>query len=429
VLEARIGEINKSSPVTNSSPGLDESVGHIPADEHGSLNDHLSVVDAGSFSECPSPETDTFDPYTPEPLSLSLSSQLRRLRERSYSASVLPRILDNVQTGRHIAVRLPKPSELSHLLMVFFRDYDAYFPFMSEARIVPRIYNALNKLDFEEERLVVYPNDDQVLLFALLCNMLAIAELLDPEISAQRNAKIGWWFYLQGSRLLRMLRSSPHLSIDLDLVQYHTLCACYLLMMECITSASESIFRAYQLGTKLMLNDESRWDKCHMQERSERRKTWWTIFFMERRISQKAGAPYFIRASEMMVDDFPTTIKKGVEREKLLVSSGAEFTEDDTHVLNYFHALVQLGRLWGEIWDTFFGVKKESSKDPQEIEIMDTRILYLQRNLPEDIKWSKNLKTETDRSAETEKNIRRRLQIHVVSFAYVANVDFTADNL
>lgn len=123
----------------------------------------------------------------------------------------------------------------------------------------------------------------------------------------------------------------------------------------------------------------------------------------------------------MMGDEFPTTMKKGMEKKKLLASSSAEFAEDDPHILDYFHALVQLGRLWGEIWDTFFGANKESSTDLQEREIMDTRILYLQRNLPEDIKWSKNLNIDSDRSPETEKNIRRRLQIHVVSFACVVD--------
>jgi hypothetical protein len=281
---------------------------------------------------------------------------------------------------------------------------------MPEARTRSRVQTILKDLGHSDDQLVIYASSNNVVLLALLCNMLAIGELLNPESGSQKNIKRGWWLYLQS---LRLIRRSTNLPLNLDLVRYHTMCACYLVMTEYITSAAESIFKAYQFATKLRLNDETGWDS-RITERNERRKLWWTIYFMDRKISQKAGTPYLVRDSEVMVEDFPSMPSQGNEIATWPTPRTAS-TDEDPGSWKYFQALVLLARLWGQIWDKFFASGTKAAKDPKEIEIMDTCILYYQRTLPKDIEWSSSVQPSTDGDPEVEKSIRRRLQIFVVS--------------
>jgi hypothetical protein len=77
--------------------------------------------------------------------------------------------------------------------------------------------------------------------------------------------------------------------------------------------------------------------------------------------------------------------------------------------------LVDLGKLWSLIWDTFFAAVALKPQDWKEVEIMDTRILIVQRELAGELTWDTDLlKRVYLAEQESEPYIRRRLAIFIV---------------
>lgn len=138
---------------------------------------------------------------------------------------------------------------------------------------------------------------------------------------------------------------------------------------------------------------------------------WWTIYFLDRQISRRSGIPYHIRDTEFDVDDFTkneTTVNDGPGRLPLHPSTISK---------SYMQGLINLARLWGNVWDTFFAVGATKTGDWMEIEIMDARILNTRRQLPETLTWDPNDLTSYTLNGEDELHIRRRLQLYTVSAA------------
>jgi hypothetical protein len=383
-----------------------------------SLADPLKFSNYSSLpSDQPSPGTDTFQPNTSEPISLSLSSQLQRLRESSGSvpgqATSPSTLLPDLS---QVIVHLPKPARLHHLLEVYFRDYDCYFPYLNESTTERRIFKSLEDLQYGEHNCTLYVGDKQSSLLALLCNMLAIAEIFDPQEDIKEGIRPGWCMFLQGKRIIYW--SGPT-HIELDLVRYYTMASCYLIMSENLSAAAHAISKAYQLASKLKINDQKTWIGCSREERRDRQKLWWIIYFIDRRISQKNGTAYIIRDSEIAVEEF--TEEPAVRTTNKLGSISRTDTEntdnsvDDSVVYKYLQILINLGRIWGQIWDTFFAVMTKKLGDLQEIEIMDTRIVFLQRSIPPELTWNSKTVTENVNMGEVETQVRRRLGIYVVS--------------
>ncbi|KAK3117447.1 hypothetical protein LTR53_001212 [Teratosphaeriaceae sp. CCFEE 6253] len=75
-------------------------------------------------------------------------------------------------------------------------------------------------------------------------------------------------------------------------------------------------------------------------------------------------------------------------------------------------SLINLARLWGNVWDTFFAVGATKTGGWMEIEIMDARILNTRRQLPDSLVWDSNEFADYAMNGENELHIRRRLQLH-----------------
>jgi hypothetical protein len=422
-LFSTVFEAPESPLMTSFNPLRQSSEQSQPPNPHSnagnpSLADPLELPNHLSLpSDQPSPETDTFEPNSSEPISLSISSQLRRLREGVGSISgqeASPRVL--LPEPGQVIVQLPKPARLHHLLQLYFRDYDCYFPYLDESTTETRIFKNLEELHYGENNCTLFVGDEHSSLLALLCNMLAIAEIFDPQVGIREGFKPGWCMYLQGLHIIHQSRTTH---IGLDLVRYHTMTAGYFIMSENLSAASHAILKAYQLASKFKMNDQKAWVGCSKEERRDRQKLWWIIYFIDRRISQKNGTAYIIRDSEIAVEEFTErpTERKAKETGNM-TSADAEngyLSTDDSVVYKYLQILVNLGRIWGQIWDTFFSVMTKKLGDQQEIEIMDTRLVFLQRSIPPELGWDLKTVAENVEMGEVETHLRRRLGIYVVS--------------
>jgi hypothetical protein len=226
------------------------------------FSNHLSPL-----SDLPSLGTNTFQPNTLEPISLSLSSQIRRLWEslgyvsrQATSPSTLQ--LDDLS---HIIVHLPKPARLHHLLEVFFREYDCYLLYLNKSTTERRILETLEDLQYRDVNCSLYVSGKRSSFFALLCNILAAAEVCDPQEGTA--VRPGWSMYLQGVHIIRQSRCTH---VELDLVRYHTIAASYLIVLAYLSVATHAISKAYQLVSKLKINDQKSWIGCSIEERRDR---------------------------------------------------------------------------------------------------------------------------------------------------------------
>jgi hypothetical protein len=279
------------------------------------------------------------------------------------------------------------------LLEVYFRDLDSFFPFIEREATQSRIQGTLQRLGHSDNQCIIDVNVEDCSIVALVCNMLAVAECFCVSGSTFDEIRPGWSLFIRGRKLIQQYSSVKH--IDIPLIQYHTLCSEYLMQSELLHDAWQAISCAAQLAMRARLNEERVWDSLPEREVRNRKRLWWTIYFLDRKISQRIGIPYLIRDIEVAVSDFSTPSTVPNDR--------------------YMQVLVDLGKVWSLIWDTFFSAAAAKPMDWKEVEIMDTRILVVQRGLPIELAWETEF---LDRvylaKQESEPLIRRRLAVLIV---------------
>lgn len=341
-------------------------------------------------------EADAYDIQESRPRSVSLSSQLLSIRDIVHpdkKEQENPTLARKALRNKIFPVELPRPAILWELLDIYFRDLDSFFPFIERSTTNAEIQKTLHCLGHSDNQLIVDVKSGQYSIIALLCNMLAIAECFCVSGSCSHEIRPGWSLFLRGAKLVQHCLSRKH--IDLHLVQYHALSSEYLMQSELLHDASQAISNAAQLAMRARLNEEKLWDSLLEKERQTRRRLWWTIYFLDRKISQRTGSPYGIRDNEVAVSEF----------------SHLSTTRTD----RYMQVLIDLGKLWSLIWDTFFAATAPKPQDWKEVEIMDTRILIVQRDLASELVWeTENLERVYLAQSEPESHIRRRLAVYIV---------------
>ncbi|TVY43505.1 Activator of stress proteins [Lachnellula subtilissima] len=312
-----------------------------------------SVQYAIDFSYGLAEETDTFNLNLSRCRNISLSSQLLALHELS-SPSQDDDPPPNLKNGRIFTIELPKPSRLRHLVTVYFGEMESFFHVLDQDDTRKRVFQALDDLDYSEYETIIDVDAQNHAIIALLCNMLAIGESMDSTSSDMEDSRPGWPTYVRGRKLLQQCSSSNQ--VDLDLIRYHTLGALYMLNCDLLQSASQAISITVQMSMFARLNDQGSWGKCTTLEKEFRQKLWWTIYYLDRRITQRLGTPYLIRDAEVAVEDFEIQGK----------STTKEFNQNPmtVPVTIYYQVLINFSRLWGRIWDTFFAATARKVRKP-----------------------------------------------------------------
>lgn len=339
---------------------------------------------------------------------LTLSSQVAAM-SALLSKPPSPKPIGGKQNANiTVLVEFPEPPILQHLLDVYFRDMDNYLPFLDREDTESRIQMVIRRLGYSSYNRMLVVTVEDLPITALACIMMALAECLDPDEGAHDgDTKPGWERYLESGRLLQHLPSSK--PPELDVVEVQCLIATYLMHCECLSAASEAVFTTWRLTTSIRLNNQRAWHIQSAKDIVHRKRVWWTIYFLDRQISRRNGSAYHIRDTEFDVDDFTPN---GDAPDDNSVSPSDWYLSITG---SYFQALIDLARLWGNVWDTCFAVGAKKKGDWMEIEIMDARILNTRRQLPKTLTWNSNEINTYILAGEDGLHIRRRLLIFTVS--------------
>ncbi|KAF2494597.1 hypothetical protein BU16DRAFT_589557 [Lophium mytilinum] len=356
-------------------------------------------------------ETDTFDLTGNDYRSLSLSSQLVALHELLSAGSAKARpVATPANPDRTFPLELPRPSRLKHLLDIYFRDMDSFFPYLDQTDTEARIFQTLQSLGYSDYNLIVDIDFPRHPITALLCNILAMGDCMDPQRVKADDVRPGWAIYVRGRKLMHYFPTSK--TVSLDLVRYHLLSALYMMHSELLQPALQAIGTTVQLAIKARLNNQAAWRDCPESEISARKKLWWTIYFFDRRIAQRNGSPYLIRDIEVAVEDFEQSLANPRSRHE----PGDALSEPSSHIAlhqPYFQVLINFAKLWGQIWDNFFAASAPKRTDWREVEIADTRVILVRRQLPSELTWDTDLLETYTSEGETEPQLRRRLFIFI----------------
>lgn len=306
-----------------------------------------------------------------------------------------------------VLVEFPDPPTLQHLLDVYFRDMDNYFPFLHPQHTESRIYCVIRRLGYSSYNRMLLVTIGDLPIVALACIMLALAECVDSgEGARDGDTKPGWERYLQSRRAMHHFSMCK--TLDLDVVRAQCLVAAYAMHCETLNVASAAILATWQLATSIRLNNKEAWPKEEPILALQRQQLWWTIYFLDRQISRRSGTAYHIRDTEFDVEDF--ALSYAASGENSLPQMDRYLSTSKT----YFQALISLARLWGNVWDTFFAVGATKKADWMEVEIMDARILNTRRQLPKELAWDSHELASYALTGEDEPQIRRRLQLYTV---------------
>ena len=114
------------------------------------------------------------------PDDVSLSSQVAAMGAYlSRPASPKPRMRSRQLSKSQMLIELPDPPTLHHLLNVYFRDFDCYFPFLERKDTEARIYGLIRRLGYSSyNRMLLVGNEVRLSWsFCVLSNSLPHAVL------------------------------------------------------------------------------------------------------------------------------------------------------------------------------------------------------------------------------------------------------------
>lgn len=400
----------RQDPSLSSSPRMiiDSGRSHPSPESLFNCSIYTSSLDPYSHGRL-FQDTDVFHAQSPGSNPIALGSQIDALRKlgcRNHSQKV-PLLPMGFTTEPDFVAQLPEPTVLWAQVTVFLAEFGCYFPCLHEDRVCDQLSTALRSLGYDENHREVCVDNSQCQIVAFLFNMLAYAEAVTQSSPTVGNLvpHAGAEHYFQGVRLMEHF-GKLH-GNDLQTTVYHTTATAYLVELGMLQAAFQSISRAFQTALCINLNNQNRWpNNTQDEDIACRQSLWWTIFFLDKRVAQKIGIAYSVRQTECAV---------------------REYLEDDSGLsLQAHHELLQsmilFGRLWAQIWDTFFSSKanlKENKvgKDDAwaELQLTDMKIIMAYRRLPSRLRWKSERMNIYIKNGDSEKEVRRRLLVFLVS--------------
>lgn len=341
--------------------------------------------------------TDTFVAKVASPSSIAISSQIHTLQnlETKFKAP-RPRPLDESK-HKAISVHLPGLLVLWDRVEAFFQEFECFWPFLRQEKVRQRLSVVLKTLSpgkNDNEYLVKAPECTSI---AILFNILAYAELM-TESYVSVDCSPGTQSYCSG---LSLMESFGKLHENtLETVVYHTISASFFLAAEKLHMALQSASEGFYIARCIELNNQKRWPKNLKGDIACRQSLWWTLYFLDKRITQKIGISYSVRENECGVQEF--------------LCSEDDIQPHAHH--DMLQSMISFSQLWAYIWDSFFSPRASSKKnDWEELELTDTRIKISYRRLPSSLQWSSE-EVFGYLGENNERQIRRRLLVFLVSY-------------
>ena len=319
--------------------------------------------------------------------------------------------------GPVLSIQLPNLELLQDLTEVFFRDMNTFLPLLNQNEAVPRMARTLKAAGYNEQTGMAASCASHSVFLGIIFNMLAIADTEAPKSSWVDAERPGWNWFKQGQCLVKYFAfTEPG---HLDYVCYYTLGAIYLLRLELLSQASIYIMQAWNFATVTGLNDSSFWPRASHSQNLARQKLWWALYYIDTHVARRRGRPYLIRDNEVAVTEFLPRLslvdKRTAHQAKLADEQPISLGDTGFRDLEYHQTSINLGRIWKQIWDTLFSARQGRFADDQDVEILDARILYLERMTPSTLKLKDDKGICQHSLAESEVFVRRRLLCQLVS--------------
>lgn len=340
-------------------------------------------------------QADTFEPSIAWESPIALANKIGAIRG-DISTNNQSRTLSIVHSTKTFALTLPSPLQLKRQLDLFLLEFDDYSPYFRRSSLQKRIATALHALSYAEHQTTVHVTLQYCSTFAILCSILATAEVFSYN-SNTMDLNTGQHWYRQGKWLMQEFEEA--MEDSLDIVVYHMISSGYLMEAERLRPASLHVVRASHAALCIGLNDKTRW-KPHADEIVSRPCLWWVLYFLEKRIHWKCGIAYLLRPSEINVDDS-------------LVEEGD--TEIDGVKLELIESMISYSRLWASIWQDYLAPNAQLVGNWTEIQLTDARIMIAYHQIPPQLIWETSTVEEDLNNGVTEASMRRRLQTYLVS--------------
>lgn len=318
---------------------------------------------------------------------MSLRSKLEALHDHLDIDLPLPRhpsVSDRTETrdGRILSLKLPPPAKLLYLLEVFFHEHNDFFPCVDRQTFESSLLDWISSKSYGQSNHIVTILPSETRFAAMTCLVFAVTEFIDPdavvpaadlEESVYHRSR-SW--YQKSTKLLRYTRRLP--GPFFDMVCYHTLEAMYLHYIDHLADASQAVARAVSLSHREGLNNQTTFADCPPELKLARRKLWWSLYYVDRKVAERCGHPYYLRDLEIDVEDFSVP---SLSDERAISRSRG------TAILDNLQGAIVWARLWAQMWDTFFALKAQSLGDAEEVEAMDARIIAAMQSVPTELMW------------------------------------------
>ncbi|KAH8798522.1 hypothetical protein F5884DRAFT_870190 [Xylogone sp. PMI_703] len=336
-------------------------------------------------------EADTFGVDKGGQKSTSLRSKLSDLHEDLAIGYPSPQSSDSSrrhkeisQEAESISLQLPNYHRLHYLLQIYFTEHNPFLPCINQKNFEERLLRELTGPSYHPASQTLKLNVSETGFAALLCVVLALADFIDPQKVIVQEDSSADSFTLLNQEALLILRNNRYLRLhDLDLIRFHILDSMYLINTERLGEASKAIVMAIDLAITAGLHNQPTWKNCSAEEISTRKMLWWTVYYMDRKIAEQCGRPYFVRDNEINVEDYSSL-------PRIAPSNLSRLEARNRWELSYLQTNIDWARLWGQIWDKFFAVQAQKLGDIDEVDAMDARIEGAMRRLPQDLRWDIN---------------------------------------
>ncbi|KIW12258.1 hypothetical protein PV08_09534 [Exophiala spinifera] len=295
-------------------------------------------------------------------LNANLDSMKAQLGLQDWTPDRTPGTIRRVRVGSQF---LPFPST---------SDYQNYIDFFFED--INPCHSCVNESDFKQKNHNLargaFARSDDICFLALNYIIFACADILrnvDPVHELTSAPCPGWKWFLASDALLRKRKLSG--KADLCLIQFLIYEAFYLVHADRSSAAYSAIGIACRLCFQMGLHDEPRWGKDHNPYTAHmRQRVFWTVYFVDRRISLSCGRPYGMRDSDIRVD------KPAWLCDKMLnPSSPLPEPDPEMSAIMYLVCMISFGNLAGVVWDTMFSASVDGPCS-EAIALVDAKIRH-----------------------------------------------------
>lgn len=287
-------------------------------------------------------------------------------------------------------------------------------PCLNQSQIFSKLEHYVHMDDAERTSI------DTIQFVALIHLILALLAILGDSAPAVDDRIPGWARFEQASHLLAhaMWLSDGNLTT----IQTMVIKCTFLLYAEKFNSAYETIGQAVRLCYLTGLHNQKVDDDCSPFESHMRQRIFWSVYCLERNVSQVCGVPYLIRDSEVCVP-----LPAALDDRALGVTEQVPEESSRTSCIPYLHITSKWASLSSQIWDQVFRVNAQRPVDEEFVVTMDARIENLRARLPSQLIWHQSMTEVTADNGgqdpmladgiDTLPFVRRQAMIfHLVSF-------------